>query len=119
MKLLATVQQLIQYLRTNNNLDKVFILDELDEGQPILKYARPFGKKEKVLNYTNQTYHLTGPPKVGEVMALIRECLLPHLNNNHCHIIIFIRVKEFIHMQLTKYEQQISNNRHRIIIYRT
>jgi hypothetical protein len=33
-----------------------------------------FGKKEKVLNYTCQTYQLSRPPKVGEVMALIREC---------------------------------------------
>lgn len=49
-------------------------MDELEDEQPILKYAKPFGKKEKVLNYTNQTYHLTRPPKVGEVMALIREC---------------------------------------------
>jgi hypothetical protein len=38
------------------------------------KYAAPFGKKEKVLNYTSNTYQLTRPNKVGEVMALIREC---------------------------------------------
>ena len=38
------------------------------------KYAKPFGKKEKVLNYTSNTYQLTRPGKVGEVMALIREC---------------------------------------------
>jgi len=33
-----------------------------------------FGKKEKVLNYTCQTYQLSRPNKVGAVMALIREC---------------------------------------------
>jgi hypothetical protein len=38
------------------------------------KYAKPFGKKEKVLNYTSNTYHLTRPSKVDAVMALIREC---------------------------------------------
>lgn len=40
----------------------------------IMKYAKPFGKKEKVLNYTSNTYQLTRPNKVGSVMALIREC---------------------------------------------
>ena len=40
----------------------------------IKKYAKPFGKKEKVLNYTSNTYQLTRPNKVGAVMALIREC---------------------------------------------
>ena len=40
----------------------------------IKKYSKDFGKKEKVLNYTNQTYHLTRPYKVGMVMSLIREC---------------------------------------------
>jgi MjaI-like restriction endonuclease len=38
------------------------------------KYAKSFGKKEKVLNYTSNTYQLTRPRKVGTVMALIREC---------------------------------------------
>jgi len=38
------------------------------------KVAKAFGKKEKVLNYTSNTYHLTRPKKVGAVMALIREC---------------------------------------------
>lgn len=33
-----------------------------------------FGKKEKVLNYTCQTYQLSRPAKVGAVMSLIREC---------------------------------------------
>jgi hypothetical protein len=33
-----------------------------------------FGKKEKVLNYANQTYQLSRPNKVGAVMALIRDC---------------------------------------------
>jgi hypothetical protein len=33
-----------------------------------------FGKKEKVLNYTCQTYQLSRPNKVGAVMNLIREC---------------------------------------------
>ncbi len=40
----------------------------------IKKYAKAFGKKEKVLNYTSNTYQLTRPNKVGAVMALIREC---------------------------------------------
>lgn len=39
-----------------------------------IKFAKDFGKKEKVLNYTSNTYQLTRPTKVGEVMALIREC---------------------------------------------
>jgi hypothetical protein len=38
------------------------------------KYSLDFGKKEKVLNYTCQTYQLSRPNKVGTVMALIREC---------------------------------------------
>lgn len=38
------------------------------------KYSLDFGKKEKVLNYTCQTYQLSRPKKVGAVMALIREC---------------------------------------------
>ena len=38
------------------------------------KYAKPFGTKEKVLNYASNTYQLTRPNKVGAVMALIREC---------------------------------------------
>lgn len=37
-------------------------------------YSKNFGKKEKVLNYTNQTYQLSRPNKVGAVMYLIREC---------------------------------------------
>jgi hypothetical protein len=40
----------------------------------IKKYSMEFGKKEKVLNYTCQTYQLSRPNKVGSVMALIREC---------------------------------------------
>lgn len=36
------------------------------------KYSMDFGKKERVLNYACQTYQLTRPNKVGEVMALIR-----------------------------------------------
>lgn len=38
------------------------------------KYSMNFGKKERVLNYTCQTYQLSRPNKVGSVMALIREC---------------------------------------------
>jgi hypothetical protein len=49
-------------------------MEELQEEQPIYKYAKPFGKKEKVLNYTSNAYQLTRPSKVGAVMALIREC---------------------------------------------
>ncbi|MCL6099549.1 MAG: MjaI family restriction endonuclease [Bacteroidetes bacterium] len=37
-------------------------------------YSKEFGKKEKVLNYSTQTYQLSRPNKVGTVMALIREC---------------------------------------------
>ena len=33
-----------------------------------------FGKKEHVLNYACQLYQLSRPAKVGDVMALIREC---------------------------------------------
>jgi hypothetical protein len=40
----------------------------------IQKYSMEFGKKEKVLNYTCQTYQLSRPNKVGAVMTLIREC---------------------------------------------
>jgi len=39
-----------------------------------VKYSMDFGKKERVLNYTCQTYQLSRPNKVGAVMALIREC---------------------------------------------
>ena len=49
-------------------------MDELEEEQPVYKYAKPFGKKEKVLNYTSNAYQLTRPSKVGAVMELIREC---------------------------------------------
>lgn len=38
------------------------------------RFSMDFGKKEKVLNYTCQTYQLSRPNKVGAVMALIREC---------------------------------------------
>jgi MjaI restriction endonuclease len=38
------------------------------------KHSLEFGKKEKVLNYTCQTYQLSRPNKVGPVMALIRQC---------------------------------------------
>jgi hypothetical protein len=38
------------------------------------KHSKDFGKKEKVLNHTCQTYQLSRPNKVGAVMALIREC---------------------------------------------
>lgn len=38
------------------------------------KHSMEFGKKEKVLNYTCQTYQLSRPSKVGAVMTLIREC---------------------------------------------
>ncbi len=40
----------------------------------IKKYGKSFGKKEKVLNYASNTYQLTRPSKVDQVMALIREC---------------------------------------------
>jgi hypothetical protein len=38
------------------------------------RHSLDFGKKEKVLNYACQTYQLSRPNKVGEVMSLIREC---------------------------------------------
>ncbi len=47
-------------------------LEEQEQELPIYKYARPFGKKEKVLNYTSNAYQLTRPNKVGAVMELIR-----------------------------------------------
>jgi hypothetical protein len=49
-------------------------MNESEAEKPVPKYAKPFGKKEKVLNYTSNTYHLTRPKKVGAVMELIREC---------------------------------------------
>lgn len=49
-------------------------IEEQPEDQPIYKYAKPFGKKEKVLNYASNAYQLTRPNKVGAVMELIREC---------------------------------------------
>ncbi len=48
--------------------------EQAEQEQPVYKYARPFGKKEKVLNYTSNAYQLTRPNKVGAVMELIREC---------------------------------------------
>ncbi len=39
-----------------------------------LKRSLDFGKKEKVLNYTCQTYQLSRPKNVGAVMSLIRQC---------------------------------------------
>ena len=39
-----------------------------------IKYSKEFGKKEKVLNYSCQTYQLSRPNKVGAVMSLIRDC---------------------------------------------
>ena len=50
------------------------IEEQQELEQPIYKYAKPFGKKEKVLNYTSNAYQLTRPNKVGTVMELIREC---------------------------------------------
>jgi hypothetical protein len=41
---------------------------------PSKRYSKDFGKKEKVLNYSCQTYQLSRPNKVGAVMSLIREC---------------------------------------------
>lgn len=38
------------------------------------KHSMEFGKKERLLNYSCQTYQLSRPNKVGAVMALIREC---------------------------------------------
>jgi len=38
------------------------------------KYAKDFGSKEFLLNYTNRRWGLTKTTKVGEVMSLIRQC---------------------------------------------
>ncbi len=38
------------------------------------RHSLQFGRKEKVLNYTCQTYQLTRPKYVGAVMSLIRQC---------------------------------------------
>ncbi len=38
------------------------------------KYAKDFGPKEFLLNYTNRRWGLTKTTKVGEVMSLIRQC---------------------------------------------
>ena len=43
-------------------------------SKQIEKLSMEFGKKEKVLNYTCQTYQLSRPNKVGAVMDLIRQC---------------------------------------------
>ncbi len=39
-----------------------------------MKYAKDFGSKEFLLNYTNRRWGLTKTTKVGEVMSLIRQC---------------------------------------------
>ncbi|GAB2585369.1 MjaI family restriction endonuclease [Spirosoma areae] len=44
------------------------------KNKEIKRYSLDFGKKEKVLNYTCQTYQLSRPNKVGAVMSLIRDC---------------------------------------------
>ena len=49
-------------------------MENNEEDEIVLKYAKHFGKKEKVLNYTSNAYQLTRPSKVGAVMELIREC---------------------------------------------
>jgi hypothetical protein len=41
---------------------------------PFKKFAKDFGSKEIILNYANRRWGLTKTNKVGEVMALIREC---------------------------------------------
>jgi len=41
---------------------------------PFKKFARDFGGKEIILNYANRRWGLTKTSKVGEVMALIRQC---------------------------------------------
>ncbi len=46
----------------------------MSKKKEMVKHSMEFGKKEKVLNYTCQTYQLSRPNKVGAVMALIREC---------------------------------------------
>lgn len=38
------------------------------------KYAKDFGSKEFLLNYTNRRWGLTKTARVGEVMSLIRQC---------------------------------------------
>ncbi len=38
------------------------------------KFAKDFGSKEIVLNYANRRWGLTKTKKVGEVMAMIRQC---------------------------------------------
>ena len=43
------------------------------EKSPV-KQAKNFGNKEFLLNYVNRRWGLTKTSKVGEVMALIREC---------------------------------------------
>ena len=40
----------------------------------MIKHSMDFGKKERVLNYCCQTYQLSRPSKVGEVMAFICKC---------------------------------------------
>ena len=40
----------------------------------IKKYSKDFSNKEFLLNYVNRRWGLTKTSKVGQVMALIREC---------------------------------------------
>lgn len=49
------------------------------------RYSMNFGKKERVLNYTCQTYQLSRPNKVGAVMALIRDCQPSSFDEWHNH----------------------------------
>ncbi len=46
-----------------------------------------FGKKEKVLNYANQTYQLSRPNKVGAVMAPDKG--MPAENNSGMGTMVF------------------------------
>lgn len=41
---------------------------------PFKKFAKDFGSKEIILNYANRRWGFTKTNKVGEVMALIRQC---------------------------------------------
>ena len=92
------LQELIYLLDINT----VGIMDELDEEQPIYKYAKHFGKKEKVLNYTSNAYHLTRPSKVGTVMALIRDCQPKTLQDWQEYYFATVFTKTKIPVKVTK-----------------
>lgn len=97
-----------------------------------VKYSKEFGKKEKVLNYSCQTYQLSRPNKVGAVMSLIRECQpksfdewekfyfekaftesktpvkITHVNLNELGERLFVKIKEIVIPEWTEAFNQLT-----------